>query len=138
MVFNVRVTRWVEYLDGYNLFLLAYPYIVETLEVIAHTLHLAKYPNWGTWDSESRSRASSLLSGLANFQFFIVWITIVRTLSYLRGPTEKIQGRSLDLYDVESHVQVAHDDVEYVRKNCKNGFFKRCFNYASNIASHTK
>ena len=29
VVFNVCVTRWVENLDGYNLFLLAYPYIVE-------------------------------------------------------------------------------------------------------------
>ena len=67
VVFNVCVTQWVEYLDGYSLFLLAYPYMVETLEVIAHKLHLAKYPNWGTWDSESRSRAPSLLSGLANF-----------------------------------------------------------------------
>ena len=116
-------------------FLLAYPYIVERLEVIAHKLHLAKYPNWGTWDSESRSRASSLLSGFANFHFFIVWTTIVKAISYLRGPTEKIQGRSLDLYDVVSQVQQARDDLEYVRKNCENGFFKRCFDYASNIAS---
>ena len=77
-------------------------------------MHLAKYPNWGTLDSESRSRASSLLSGLANVQFFIVWTTIVRTLCYLRGPTEKIQGRSLHMCDVVSQVQPARDDLEWI------------------------
>ena len=46
VIFNVCITRWVENLDGYNQFLLAYPYIVESLEVISHKLHLEKYPNW--------------------------------------------------------------------------------------------
>ena len=36
VIFNVCITRWVENLDGYNQFLLAYPYIVESLEVISH------------------------------------------------------------------------------------------------------
>ena len=43
--FSVRITRWVENLDGYNQFLLVYPYIVEALEVISNILHLEKYPN---------------------------------------------------------------------------------------------
>ena len=76
-----------------------------------------------------------MLSGLTNFQLCTVWTTIVRALSYLRGPTEKIQGRSLDLYDVVSQVQLARGDLEYARKNCENGILKRCFDYASNIAS---
>ena len=46
VIFNVCITRLVENLDGYNQFLLAYPYIAEALGVISHKLHLEKYPNW--------------------------------------------------------------------------------------------
>ena len=45
VIFNVCITCWVENLDGFNQFLLAYPYIVEALEVISHKQHLEKYPN---------------------------------------------------------------------------------------------
>ena len=34
VVFNVCITRWVENLDGYNHFLLTYPYIEEVLEEV--------------------------------------------------------------------------------------------------------
>ena len=44
VMFDVCVTRWVENMDGFNMFLVTYPYIVEALEVIAHKLHLEKYP----------------------------------------------------------------------------------------------
>ena len=71
VIFNCCVTRWVENLDGYNQFLLAYPYIIEALEVIANKLHLDRYPEWNDWDNESRRRASSALAGIANFEFCI-------------------------------------------------------------------
>ena len=49
IVFNICVTRWVENVDGYERFLSAIAYIVEALEVIAHKMHLEKYPDWGVW-----------------------------------------------------------------------------------------
>ena len=61
VMFDVCVTRWVENLDGFNMFLVTYPYIVEALEVSAHKLYLEKYPAWENWDQESRARASGLL-----------------------------------------------------------------------------
>ena len=90
--FSVRITRQVENLDGYNQFLLAYPYIVEALEVISNILHLEKYPNQHQWVTESRRMASALLAGIRKFSFCIVWATIVRSLFYLRDSTKKIQG----------------------------------------------
>ena len=45
IVFNICVTRWVENVDGYERFLSAIAYIVEALEVIAHKMHLEKYPD---------------------------------------------------------------------------------------------
>ena len=47
VIFNECVSRLVENLDGYNQFLLAYPYIIEALEVTAHKLQLDKYPGYG-------------------------------------------------------------------------------------------
>ena len=80
VIFNVCVTRWVENLDGYNHFLLTYPYIIEALEVIAHKLHLEKYLNWSDSDNESRRRAASALAGISNFEFCVVFTTIVKSL----------------------------------------------------------
>ena len=69
VIFNVCLTCLPENLDGYNQFLIAYPYIVEASEVIFHKLHLEKYPNWRQWDTESRTSASVLLAGIATFEF---------------------------------------------------------------------
>ena len=68
--------------------------VIEVLEVIAHKLHLEKYLSWSDWDNESRRRAASTLAGISNFQFCVVFTTVVKLLFYLQGPTKKIQGRS--------------------------------------------
>ena len=39
-IFDICVTRWVENLDGYNKFLIVYPFIIEALQVMALKLHL--------------------------------------------------------------------------------------------------
>lgn len=46
------------------MFLFTLPYIIQTLEVISHKLHLRKYSDWQEWDIESRRQASALLSKL--------------------------------------------------------------------------
>ena len=58
---DLCVTRWVENLDGYSMFLVTLPFIVETLEVIEYKLHMEKYQEWKEWDIDSRRRAASLL-----------------------------------------------------------------------------
>ena len=49
-------------------FLSAITYIVEALEVIAHKMHLEKYPDWGVWDSTS-SACLDILEGIFFFIF---------------------------------------------------------------------
>ena len=61
VLFDLCVTRWVEHLDGYSMFLVTLPFIVETLDVTGHKLHLEKYQEWKEWDIESRRRTASLL-----------------------------------------------------------------------------
>ena len=126
VMFDVCVTRWVDYLDGFNMFLVAYPYIVETLEVIAHKLHLEKYPAWENWDQEFRVRVSGLLGAISTFQLCVVGTTVIRALTYLRGPSKKIQSQSLDLYDVVGQIKVVQGDLQHERENADESFFKRC------------
>ena len=61
VMFDLCVTRWVENLDGYSMFLVTLPFIVETLEVIGYKLHMEKCQEWKEWDIECRGRAASLL-----------------------------------------------------------------------------
>ena len=135
VIFDVYITRWIENFDGYNQFLQAYPYIVKVLEVISHKLHLKKYPNWRQWDTESKRTTSALLAGIATFEFCIVWTTVVRSLFYLRGSTKKIQEQSLDLLDVLGQVEVAREDLAFIRNGDAKEYFSRCFEYAVEIAS---
>ena len=47
----------------------------------------------------------SFLGTMTPFQFTITFVLTVKILTFLREITEKIQGRSLDLYDVVNQVQ---------------------------------
>ena len=130
VVFDICVTRWVENMEGYELMIFALPYIIETFEVIALGLHLGKYPTWKQWDPDSRARANHLLSSMGSFDFVIVLTLIVKILDFLKGSTKKIQGRSLDLYDVVGVVRSARADLMFER-NDENYVFLRA-------ASHTQ
>ena len=90
--------------------------------------------NWSDWDNESRRRATSALAGISNFEFCVVFTTIVKSLFYLRGPSKKIQGRSLNLYNVVGQLIVTCDDLDFARSDEGKKFFARCFEYASEIA----
>ena len=48
---DLCVTRWVENLDGYSMFLVILPFIVETFEFIGYKLYLEKYQQWKEWDT---------------------------------------------------------------------------------------
>ena len=53
----------------------------------------------------------------------------------MRGPTKKIQGRSLDLLDVAGQVEVALEDLAFIRNEGAKEYFSRCFEYAVQMAS---
>ena len=53
----------------------------------------------------------------------------------MRRPTKKIQGRSLDLYNVVVQVMVARDDLVFARSDEGKTIFARCFEYASEVSS---
>ena len=55
-----------------------------------------------------------MVAGIAkHLSFLIDWTTVVRSLFYLRGPTKKVQARSLDLLDVVRQVEIACEDLVF-------------------------
>ena len=67
-IFDICVTRWVENLNGYKMFLIVYAFIIEALEVMALKLHLEKYPEWSKFDQESRS---CTIESWVHFEIFV-------------------------------------------------------------------
>ena len=101
---------------------------------MALKLHLEKYPERSKFDQESRSRTNRTLGSLRNFRFLIVWIIMVKALSSLKGPIKKIQGRSLDLYEVVDVIKNTHMDLSPLRSE-ESDFYQRCYDYAIRICN---
>ena len=49
---------------------------------------IEKYLNWPDWDNESRRRAASALARILNFEFCIVFTTVVKSPFYVRLKTK--------------------------------------------------
>ena len=52
-IFDICLTRWVENLDGYNMFLIVYPFIIDAVEVMELKLHLEKQRGWSKFAQKS-------------------------------------------------------------------------------------
>ena len=90
-----RKPRWLQHV------LVVYPFIIETVEVMTLKLHLEIYSEWSKFDQENGSCTNRVLGSLRNFRFLIMWIMMVKALSYIKGPIKRIQGRSLELYELD-------------------------------------
>ena len=101
--------------------------------------HIDEYPDWTQWDQESRTRASTLIASMGNFQLIITLTIMVNILDIIKGPTIKIQGRSLDLYDVVKQVEAAKLHLKCKRHDptpCPNhAMYNRSFKYAKDLAA---
>ena len=93
IVFDICLTRWVENVDGYERFLSAITYTVEVFEVIAHKMHLEKYPDWGVWDTTSRKRAITCLDILVDIFFFIFDSVSTKYFSIIVSKNSKMLSR---------------------------------------------
>ena len=115
-------------------FLIVYPFIIEALEVMALKLHLEKYPEWSKFDQEIQSRANRVLGSLCNFRFLIGWTIIVKALSYIKRVVKRIQGRSLDLYEVVDVIRKTQTDLRLLGSG-ESDFYQRCYYYAIRICN---
>ena len=97
--------------------------------------HIDEYPDWTQWDQESRTRASTLIVSMGNFQLIITLTIMVNILDIIKRPTIKIQGRSLDLYDVVKQVEAAKLHLKCERDDPNHAIYNRCFKYAKDLAA---
>ena len=111
------------------------PYIIEALEVIALGFHIDEYPDWTQWDQECCTRVSTLIASMGNFQLILTLTIMVNILDIIKGPTIKIQGRFLDLYDVVKQVEAAKLHLKCERDDPNHAMYNRCFKYAKDLAA---
>ena len=64
-----------------------------------------------------------MLAGISIFELCIVWSTVVRLLFYLRGSAKKIQGQSLDFLDTVRQIEVAREDLAFIRNDGAKSIF---------------
>ena len=54
---------------------------------------------------------------------------MIKALPYIKRPIKKIQGRSLDLYDVVDMMRNTQTDLRLLRSE-ESDFYQRCYDYA--------
>ena len=59
---------------------------------------------------------------------------MVKALSYIKGPIKKIQGRSLDIYEVVDVIRNNQTDLRLLRSE-ESDFYQRCYDYAIRICN---
>ena len=110
--------------SAYQHFYQTYIYIVFALEVIALGLHrddLSEKYSDSTWCPDSKSSANSLLHGVTNFDFVIVFLIIYQYLSHLSGITVKLQSTNLDILEAYQQIdEVKHFYEENIQENFSN------------------
>lgn len=114
-------TRWAARHTAYQHFYQCFKFIVTAYEAIAFGQHrdvLSADFNTATWDPESKSKANSLLTGITDFDFIIVFLTIYQFLSHLAGITVKLQSSTLDILkaykeidDIKSYLKSLRDKI---------------------------
>ena len=72
-----------------NNFPSAFALLMQTFEVIALGFHIGEYPDWTQWDQESRTRASTLIASMGNFQLITTLTIMVNILDIIKGAYNK-------------------------------------------------
>ena len=96
---NMCTTRWVENIDGWELFTQAHPIMVQMCEII--TYGVGNFPQYKDgWTAEDKRNALAHMKCLVSFEFKYCMTTISRSLMYLKETIVKIQGVEMDIVEV--------------------------------------
>ena len=75
-----------------------------------------------TWDHDTKGTANSLLRGLTDFEFIVVFLTSYQLLSYLSGITVKLQSATVDIVDAYQKIDEVQGYYKEIRKNIVTQF----------------
>lgn len=118
---------WAERHSAFQHFYQCYKFIVIALEVIGLGLHkndLSKNFKDGTWVMESRSRGTSLLHSVTDFEFIAVFLTAYQYLSHLAGITVKRQSGTMDVVEAYKQIDEVRQFYKEIRGNVDTEFHK--------------
>ena len=77
-----------------------------------------------SWDADSKNTANSLLHGVTNFDFVIVFLIIYQYLSHLAGITVKLQSSTLDILEAYKQIEDVKRFYKQIRKEIQADFHK--------------
>lgn len=120
-------TRWAERQSALQHFYQCYKFIVVALEVIGLGLHrneLSDNFKDATWDMDSKSRATSLLHSVTDFEFIAVFLTAYQYLSHLAGITVKLQSSAMDIVEAYKQIDEVKQFYKEIRENVDTEFHK--------------
>ena len=90
-------------------------FIVQYFEVISMGLHiknLSEHFATATWDHDTKGTANSMLRGLTDFEFIVVFFIMYQLLSHLSGITVKLQNATIDIVDAYQKVDAITEKLE--------------------------
>jgi len=82
-----------------------------------HTDDLSDHFSSAMWDCDTKGMANSLLRGLTDFEFIVVFLIAYQFLSHLSGITIKLQSATLDIVDAYQKINEVKHYYEEIRKN---------------------
>ena len=86
------ITRWVEYIDGFERLTLCHLHLIKVCEIILYGDSTYPMVNEG-WTAEVKRNYLAYLKALESFEFLYCMVTLHRYLLYLKGATVKLQGK---------------------------------------------
>ena len=118
-------TRWAQRHSAYQHFYQSYVFIVQCFEVISMGLHVENLSDnfaTATWDHDTKGTANSLLKGLTDFEFIMVFLIAYQLLSHLSGITVKLQSTTVDIVDAYQKIDEVKGYYREIRKNIDTQF----------------
>lgn len=76
----------------------------------------------GDWDTDSKSRATSLLHSLCNFTFIVTFVVTYKLLSRLEGITVELQKEAIDIIQAMSLIENVKQEFREIRTNVDSYF----------------
>ena len=124
---NICKTRSIARIESFETFLSVAPAVVQTFEVISTD---------NTWNTESSTRATSLLLSITQFEFLMAIVVVEACLGYIKGLTVALQSRSTDICTAYREASIVMRVLTDVRENVNqnhNQWYKSAVDLSAQI-----
>ena len=111
--------------SAYQHFYQCYTFIIKSLEMISLGLYcneLSQNFVNAFWDTQSKSKATSLLHSIIDFEFIVVFMIAYQFLSHLSGMTIKLQSSTIDIIEAYDQVNEILALYKNIRSNVSGEF----------------